>query len=642
MEHPATEAANPASAALDRLDATGIVRLMNAEDARVAAAVGRAEGPIARAIDLVASRLRSGGRLVELGAGTSGRLAVLDAAECPPTFDTPPGMVVGLVAGGDGALRRAVEGAEDSADLAVADLDRIALSSADVVLGIATSGRTPYVLAAMAHARKRGAATIGLACTPGSTLAAAVDVAIEVPVGPEVITGSTRLKAGTATKLVLNTISTGAMVLLGKTHGNLMVDLRATNTKLRDRAARIVAALTGLAADEAAELLAGHAGEVKTAVVAFTRKVPTDEARALLAAAGGRLREALEGGPASEPARPAVLPSPRAPEGPLLLGIDGGGSGCRAVLAILDDGQPRVVGRGVAGTANPRLAGVPRAAAHVGAAVAAAFAAAGIAPRRAAAAVAGLAGTGRALDREAMEGALADLAADLGILTDAELVLGHAPGSVALVAGTGSIAVCRAPDGSLARAGGFGPLFGDEGSGHWIALEALAAAARMADGRGAPTTLLALLGDRLGAESPAALVERIHDPSMTRDRIAALAIDVERAAVAGDAVAASIVDRAAGALADLAACLRRRHAIPGDVAPPWELRLAGGLLLHSERLRHLVAARLAAWNLAPTAVTLVDDPAAAALSMAARRFGEAARQAGEKSSGPPHRPGRAS
>ncbi len=294
LAHLTTESQNPVSAEIDRLAPIEIVRLMNAEDATVAAAVAREEAAIARAIEVVADRLRRGGRLIYLGAGTSGRLGVLDAAECPPTFSTPPELVVGLIAGGPQAVLRAVEGAEDRREAAVADLESVGLAAGDVVFGIASSGRTPYVLAGLELARRRGAATIGLSCNRDAELAACADVVIAPVVGPEVLSGSTRLKAGTATKMVLNMVSTGAMIRLGKTYGNLMVDLRATSRKLVDRSRRIVATITGLGQPEAERLLAECGGEVKTAIVAHRRHVPADEARRLLAAAGGHLRAALD------------------------------------------------------------------------------------------------------------------------------------------------------------------------------------------------------------------------------------------------------------------------------------------------------------------------------------------------------------
>lgn len=294
MQISSTESRNPASERIDTLSPLEIARLMNAEDAKVAEAVGQELDAVAQAIDVIAERIRTGGRLIYIGAGTSGRLGVLDATECPPTFSTPPEMVVGLIAGCYTALTRAVEGAEDHPEYAVDDLKANSLSAKDVVVGIATSGRTPYVIGGLAYARQIGAFAIGLACNDGSAVAEVADLMITPVVGPEVISGSTRLKAGTATKLVLNMLTTGAMVRLGKTYGNLMVDLKATNTKLVVRTRRIVAMLTGLTEPEAEEQLARCDGELKTAVVAQRHGVTADVARQLLANAQGQLRVAIE------------------------------------------------------------------------------------------------------------------------------------------------------------------------------------------------------------------------------------------------------------------------------------------------------------------------------------------------------------
>lgn len=296
LDRLTTEGRNPASEQIDQLSAIEIVKLMNDEDARIAEAVGKEAQAIAQAIELISDRLRRGGRLIYLGAGTSGRLGVLDASECPPTFNTSPDMVIGLIAGGYGALTRAVEGAEDQPERACADLDQLGLNERDVVTGIASSGRTPYVLGGLQEARRRGAATIGVVCNPVTELSTVADVLIAPVVGPEVISGSTRLKAGTATKMVLNMLTTGTMVLLGKTFGNLMVDLRASNAKLLDRTRRIVGHLTGLSPADAEALLVNCGGELKTAIVAHVRKVSPDEARGLLQAADGHLRKAMAAG----------------------------------------------------------------------------------------------------------------------------------------------------------------------------------------------------------------------------------------------------------------------------------------------------------------------------------------------------------
>lgn len=288
-----TEGVNPRSAQIDRLHPLEIVRLMHREDQMVLEAVAAAEMEIARTVELVEQAFRIGGRLIYMGAGTSGRLGVLDASECPPTFSTPPEMVVGIIAGGDGALRRAIEGAEDSPQLGAADLTALHVGQRDVVLGIATSGRTPYVIGGLEYARQAGASTVGLVCNRGSSLEPCCDVVICAVVGPELISGSTRLKAGTATKLILNSITTAAMIRFGKTYGNLMVDVRATNTKLIARSRRLVCMLTGLGDDAALALLDAAGGLVKTAVVMHHRRVSATAAEELLRAAGGHLRQVI-------------------------------------------------------------------------------------------------------------------------------------------------------------------------------------------------------------------------------------------------------------------------------------------------------------------------------------------------------------
>ncbi|MDP9368678.1 MAG: N-acetylmuramic acid 6-phosphate etherase [Chloroflexota bacterium] len=288
-----TEGINAATAAIDCLSPLEIVQVMNAEDAKVAAAVERELPRIATAIEEIAARLRRGGRLIYVGAGTSGRLGVLDASECPPTFGTPPELVVGCIAGGPSALTSAVEEVEDSADVGRSDAARLAITEADVVVGIAASGRTPYVLGAIDHANAQGALTIGLACNAGTALERSVAIMIAPVVGPEVIAGSTRLKAGTAQKMVLNMLSTGTMILLGKTFGNLMVDLRATNTKLRRRATAIVQTATGLDEAAAASLLQASDGDAKIAIVVARAGISIEAARTRLDAASGSVREAL-------------------------------------------------------------------------------------------------------------------------------------------------------------------------------------------------------------------------------------------------------------------------------------------------------------------------------------------------------------
>ncbi len=288
-----TESINPATTGIDTLATRDIVAAIAAEDAQVAPAVAAVGDVIAQLVDVVVEYIERGGRLVYIGAGTSGRLGVLDASECPPTFGVDPSLVVARIAGGSTALTDALEAVEDDADLGARDIADLNVGPNDVVLGIAASGRTPYVLGAIAEARRRGAFVAGLACAHPSPLAAAVQLIIAPIVGPEVISGSTRMKAGTAQKLVLNTLSTAVMIRLGKTFGNLMVDVQPTNEKLRRRAAGIVATATGVHTDEAQRLLLAANYEAKTAVVMALAGVDAPEARRRLAASAGHVRRAL-------------------------------------------------------------------------------------------------------------------------------------------------------------------------------------------------------------------------------------------------------------------------------------------------------------------------------------------------------------
>ena len=288
-DHLLTESRNPRSSAIDSATALELVELMNAEDSGVVEAVRAESRSIATAVEWTAERFNRGGRLIYVGAGTSGRLGVLDASECPPTFSTPPEMVVGLIAGGPKALTRSIENAEDDPDQGAADLAALDVEVRDLVVGIATSGRTPYVLGAVREARRRGATTVGLACNRPSLLGAEVDLEIAVLVGPEVVAGSTRLKAGTATKMVLNMITTGAMILIGKTLGNRMIDFTPVNEKLRMRARRMLRELAEVDDDRAGELLAACGGRLKVALVVALTGAEPDAAEALLAAHGGRV-----------------------------------------------------------------------------------------------------------------------------------------------------------------------------------------------------------------------------------------------------------------------------------------------------------------------------------------------------------------
>ncbi|WP_280262351.1 N-acetylmuramic acid 6-phosphate etherase [Nocardia wallacei] len=292
----ATETANPRSANLDSMPVETLLRTMNAEDSRVASAVAQAIPSIARAVEAIVAARERGGRLIYAGAGTSGRLGVLDASECPPTFGSDPGEVLGVIAGGPQALTEAVEGAEDDAAGAGRDLAALGLTPADVVVALAASGRTPYAVGALDSARAVGATAVAISCNRPAELSAHADIAIEIDTGPEVLTGSTRLKAGTAQKLVCNMLSTAVMVRAGKVYGNLMVDLHPSNTKLVDRARRIIAEATGVDFDTAATLLDAADGQAKTAIVMQLAGVDAARARGMLTDAHGFVRDAVHTG----------------------------------------------------------------------------------------------------------------------------------------------------------------------------------------------------------------------------------------------------------------------------------------------------------------------------------------------------------
>ena len=288
-----TESRNPDTVKLDTMTPLEIASVMNREDENVVAGIREVLPEVAKAIEWVRDAFEEGGRLIYMGAGTSGRLGVLDSVECPPTFGVSPDMVVGLIAGGEGAFVKAVEGAEDSEELAVEELKGLALSGWDVVIGIAASGRTPYVISGLSYARSLGCKTVAIACNKGSAVGAAADLAIEPVVGPEVLTGSTRLKAGTSQKMILNMISTGAMVGIGKVYQNLMVDVQQTNEKLRVRARNIVKEATGCSEERAGELLEAAGGSAKTAIVMELLNCAAAEAEQKLQRSHGHIRRCL-------------------------------------------------------------------------------------------------------------------------------------------------------------------------------------------------------------------------------------------------------------------------------------------------------------------------------------------------------------
>ena len=294
LDKMTTETRNPDTMELDRMSPLEVVTAMNREDAKVPAAIAPVLPQIANVVEWAIASLEAGGRVFYIGAGTSGRLGVLDAAECPPTFGVAPDRMVGLIAGGDQAFLKAVEGAEDSREMGREDLVKNGLESRDLVIGIAASGRTPYVLGALAYAKEVGCRTAAVSCNAGSEIGKAAGLAVEVVVGPEVLTGSTRLKAGTAQKLVLNMISTASMVGVGKAYQNLMVDVMQTNEKLHRRAEKIVMEATGVDQAAAREKITAAGGSVKTAITMILASCDAQEAASRLERARGHVREAIQ------------------------------------------------------------------------------------------------------------------------------------------------------------------------------------------------------------------------------------------------------------------------------------------------------------------------------------------------------------
>ncbi len=609
-----TEARNPASARLDELTSVELVALMNAEDATVAAAVATQSRAVAQAIDVIAARLADGGRLIYLGAGTSGRLGVVDASECPPTFQSPPSQVVGLIAGGPGAMFQAVEGAEDSPELGAADLRTLSVTAKDVVCGIAASGRTPYVLGAIAYARSVGAFTIAVVCNAESELERAAELAIAPVVGPEILSGSTRLKAGTATKLVLNMLTTGAMVRLGKTYGNLMVDLKASNVKLKARANRLVRTVAGVKTAEADALLTDCGGEVKTAIVAKLAGLTPDAARQRLRDSGGRIGPVVAG---VGRATAVVTGRPHRPD--LVIGVDGGGTNTVALLA--DRATGAVLGRGVSGPSNIQSVGVEAGLKALDAAIDRAFAAANLPRAKVGSIALGLAGIDRQEGLDVIHGwaARAEVADRLRTANDATLLLaaGTPDGwGLAVIAGTGSIAFVRSATGEVGRCGGWGHTLGDEGSAYLLALNGLRAACRAADRVGPATELLPKFLTRMNLAGAPDLIPAIYRGPWDRAAIAGMAPVVLEAAESGDAVAGGIVRAEATELAHTAAAAVRNLGLPATLP----VALAGGLLVGSAAYRAAFLAALTADGVTPAPATLVRDPACGAVILA--RAGE--------------------
>lgn len=564
-----TEQRNEKTMGLDRMSPLEIVSVMNEEDENVIKGVRRALPEIAKAASWATEALASGGRLIYMGAGTSGRLGVLDAVECPPTFGTEPEQVVGLIAGGDKAFLRAVEGAEDSMDLGRQDLIDLKLQKNDLVVGIAASGRTPYVIGGLRYAGQVGCRRVSIACNHGSAVGKEADCAIEVVSGPEVLTGSTRLKSGTAQKMVLNMISTTAMVGLGKAYENLMVDVQQTNQKLVTRAENMVMTAAHCDRETARQALREGNGSAKVAIAMLLMDCSAEEARERLQASGGKIRGALRQTPKAEA------------QGPYLMAMDGGGT---ATIVYIASPQGEILRRLTGGPMNPNGAasGSVR---HTLEDIFTQAAELGYDPENCLGAGLGVAGIGNPEVRGFLEEIFrgAGFACTLGFWGDQETALAAnivpgQPGAI-LIAGTGSICVGREESGELVRTGGFGNIMDDGGSGYAIARDGLAAIVRAEDGRGPKTTLRDMVLEELGLSDMGGLLKYLYAPERTKGEIAALAKLVSQAADGGDEASLRILEQAAQDLAGLA------KPVLAKLPQGAKLLYSGSVLKKNEKIR---------------------------------------------------------
>ena len=531
-----TEQRNEKTMRLDRMSPLEIATVMNEEDNNVIKGVQAVLPEIAQVIAWATEAIAQGGRLIYMGAGTSGRLGVLDAVECPPTFGVEPEVVVGLIAGGEKAFVKAVEGAEDDPDLGRQDLKDHNLTKKDLVVGLAASGRTPYVLGGLAYAKSLGCHTAAVACNHGSEVGKAAEVAIEVVSGPEVLTGSTRLKSGTAQKMVLNMISTGAMVGMGKAYENLMVDVQQTNQKLVTRAENMVMTATGCEREAAREALSAGHGSAKTAITMLL--LSCDEAAALekLQKAGGKISAVL-----------AAEREKNQGKGPYLLSMDGGGT---ATIVYVADREGKILSRLVGGPMNPNGS----AKSQVRRTLEERFVrleAEGYEAAQCLGVGLGVAGISNPSVRSFLEGIFRSGGFDcyLGFWGDDETALAAnlkpgEPGAI-LIAGTGSICVGLDGKGNRVRAGGYGSIMDDGGSGYAIARDMMAAVVRADDGRGARTPLTELVYKELGVEDMSELIRFLYAPERTKGEIAALAKLITPAAEQEDPEALRIMETAA-------------------------------------------------------------------------------------------------
>ncbi|OMH83833.1 N-acetylmuramic acid 6-phosphate etherase [Zancudomyces culisetae] len=595
-----TESRNPQSMGIDTMSTKEMLTLLNNQDKTVPFAVESVLDDIIRAVDGIAERMAKGGRLLYFGAGTSGRLGVLDASECPPTYSTHPDQVVGVMAGGDEAIRSAKENVEDSVETGRADCAALNIRDVDTVVGIAASGRTPYVIGALDYAREQGALTIGLSTNSYSMLKEHSDILLSPDVGPEVVTGSTRMKSGTAQKLVLNMLSTGAMIKLGKTYSNLMVDFRPTNEKLRMRAPKIVREITNVSQEEALDVLSKCDGEVKVAIMSILAKVDPEKARNLLASNGGVLARAIGA------ARAANSTDTEHPV-PVLMVTDGGGTNTRVLLLKLDG---EVIGEGIVGSTNNSTVSIDVIVSRIEEAVAKAKG-----ERRDLAIKKcwlGLAGMGEQTKRRELAEKLKHLAPEVTITSDVELFSSSLPKStadslsVSVIAGTGSSVLGALANGGIDVCGGWGPVLGDQGSGNALGTACIKAVSMDLEKAGPSTKMTDAVCAKWNAKKRLEFVNFIRSmtPEAQRIEISSLSkIVLECAYEQHDEIALKIVETEARCLANfIIALLKRNNAKSTDLA------LAGSVIVRSQQYRDTVLGHVRDAGFVINSCLLVDRP----------------------------------
>lgn len=579
LEELITEQRNSRSMNLDLLSPYEIAKLMNEEDQYVLNAVESVLPEIARVIEWAIDAIASGGRLIYVGAGTSGRIGLLDAVECPPTFGVDHKTVIGLIAGGSNAFLKAVEGAEDRSDLGKSDLMSLQLTCKDVVIGIASSGRTPYVIGALDYGNEIGCHTVSIACNPDSQIGKHAEVSIEAVCGPEILTGSTRLKSGTAQKMICNMISTATMVGLGKVYENLMVDVQQSNLKLVSRAENIVMSVVKKDLPTVQNALKQCHGSVKQAIVMLLAGCTPEIAADCLSKSSGKVREALS----------SITTDDRQTDTPFWLGMDGGAT---TTVALVADENGNILHRITGGPLNGND-GLRTKIVGTLLAIFRQLRQMGYAPQQCLGVGLGVAGHSNPDNTGTItaEFRKAGFHCALELWGDQETALaanfGRDKPGILLIAGTGSICIGQDAEGRIHRAGGFGSVIDDAGSAYAIARDAMNDILRGEDGRGPKTRLKDDVLGALHLTSAVELIPFVYDPCRTKDEIAALAQTVSQSAECGDACAVKILNRASEQLALLVEAVA--HQLHGVT----EIVFSGSVLCKNARIRDGVETLLA-------------------------------------------------